>query len=326
MSGEIMKSQLAIPALALAFASGLAHADYELNLSSALSTQDPIVQAMQDAKQSIEQRTDGELTLNVFPNSQLGSDEDVVEQIRSGANIAILIDAGRLSEYQPELGILSAPYLVEDYTQYEAITQTDLYNQWVESLADNSGLRLMNYNWFQGAREMLTKEPVEKPEDLQGLRIRTINSPVCLKTIEAMGATPTPLPWSEVYSALQLGSIDGAEAQLTAADGQRLQEVINNVALTHHIQLMSGIVTSEQWYQSLPENLRSILDEELKKAGAEASQATVDALDATRKRMEEAGVTFTEVDTELFRQRVDSVYKELGYDKYREQLVSGTAD
>lgn len=321
-----MKAQLAIPALALAFASGLAHADYELNLSSALSTQDPIVQAMQDAKQSIEARTDGELTLNVFPNSQLGSDEDVVEQIRSGANIAILIDAGRLSEYQPELGILSAPYLVEDYTQYEAITQSDLYNQWVESLADSSGLRLMNYNWFQGAREMLTKEPVEKPEDLQGVRIRTINSPVWLKTIEAMGATPTPLPWSEVYSALQLGSIDGAEAQLTAADGQRLQEVINNVALTHHIQLMSGIVTSEQWYQSLPENLRTILDEELKKAGAKASQATVDALDATRQRMEEAGVTFTEVDTELFRQRVDSVYQELGYDKYREQLVSGSAD
>ncbi|MEA3252448.1 MAG: C4-dicarboxylate TRAP transporter substrate-binding protein [Pseudomonadota bacterium] len=321
-----MKAQLAIPAFALAFASGLAQADYELNLSSALSTQDPIVQAMQDAKQSIEARTDGELTLNVFPNSQLGSDEDVVEQIRSGANIAILIDAGRLSEYQPELGILSAPYLVEDYTQYEAITQSDLYNQWVESLADSSGLRLMNYNWFQGAREMLTKEPVEKPEDLQGLRIRTINSPVWLKTIEAMGATPTPLPWSEVYSALQLGSIDGAEAQLTAADGQRLQEVINNVALTHHIQLMSGIVTSEQWYQSLPENLRSILDEELKTAGAEASQATVAALDETRKRMEEAGVTFTEVDTELFRQRVDSVYTELGYDKYREQLVSGSAD
>ncbi|MDW5377112.1 C4-dicarboxylate TRAP transporter substrate-binding protein [Halomonas sp. HP20-15] len=321
-----MKARLAIPTLAVALASGLAHADYELNLSSALSTQDPIVQAMQDAKQSIEKRTDGELTLNVFPNSQLGSDEDVVEQIRSGANIAILIDAGRLSEYQPELGILSAPYLVEDYTQYDAITQSDLYNQWVESLADNSGLRLMNYNWFQGAREMLTKEPVEKPEDLQGVRIRTINSPVWLKTIEAMGATPTPLPWSEVYSALQLGSIDGAEAQLTAADGQRLQEVINNVALTHHIQLMSGIVTSDQWYQSLPENLRSILDEELKKAGAEASQATVAALDETRKHMEEDGVTFTEVDTELFRQRVDSVYKELGYDKYRDQLVNGTSD
>ncbi|GAB2780909.1 C4-dicarboxylate TRAP transporter substrate-binding protein [Halomonas shantousis] len=321
-----MKPRLLLSALALILASNSASAAYELNLSSALNTQDPIVQAMERAKQSIEERSDGELTLNIFPNSQLGSDEDVVEQIRSGANIAILIDAGRLSEYQPELGILSAPYLVDDHTQYDAITASDLYQQWVESLADNSGLRLLNYNWFQGAREMLTEEPVETPEDLQGMRVRTINSPVWLKTIEAMGATPTPLPWSEVYSALQLGSIDGAEAQLTAADGQRLQEVIDHVALTHHIQLMSGIVTSDRWYQSLPENLRTILDEELRKAGTEASQATEAALDETRRRMEEDGVTFTEVDIDLFRQRVDSVYKELGYDKYRDQLVSGSSE
>ncbi|MHB0776834.1 C4-dicarboxylate TRAP transporter substrate-binding protein [Halomonas sp. WWR20] len=316
-----MKTRLLLPAAALILASNPASAAYELNLSSALNAQDPIVQAMESAKQSIEERSDGELTLNIFPNSQLGSDEDVVEQIRSGANIAILIDAGRLSEYQPELGILSAPYLVEDHTQYDAITQSDLYKGWVEDLADGSGLRLLNYNWFQGAREMLTQAPVEKPEDLQGVRIRTINSPVWLKTVEAMGATPTPLPWSEVYSALQLGSIDGAEAQLTAADGQRLQEVIQHVALTHHIQLMSGIVTSDQWYQSLPDDLRTILDEELEKAGAEASQATEDALEATRKRMEQDGVTFTEVDIDLFRDRVDSVYKELGYDQYRDQLV-----
>ncbi|MCH4565312.1 C4-dicarboxylate TRAP transporter substrate-binding protein [Halomonas sp. EGI 63088] len=321
-----MKTTLILPAAAITLASSLAHADYELNLSTALSSQDPIVVAMENAKQEIEERSGGELRLNVFPNSQLGSDEDVVEQIRSGANIAILIDAGRLSEYQPELGILSAPYLVEDYTQYDAITGTDLYQGWVESLADSSGLRLMNYNWFQGSREMLTQTPVETPEDLQGVRVRTINSPVWLKTIEAMGATPTPLPWSEVYSALQLGSIDAAEAQLTAADGQRLQEVIDHVALTHHIHLMTGIAASEQWYQSLPEELRTILDEELKEAGAEASQATADALDAVREKMEQEGVTFTEVDTDVFRERVDVVYEELGYDEYRDQLVSAVGD
>lgn len=321
-----MKTRLLLPAAAFVLASNIAHANYELSLSSALNTQDPIVQAMEDAKSAIEERSEGELTINIFPNSQLGSDEDVVEQIRSGANIAILIDAGRLSEYQPELGILSAPYLVDDYTDYEAITDSNLYQTWVEELANNSGLRLLNYNWFQGAREMLTVEPVEKPEDLQGVRIRTINSPVWLKTIEDMGATPTPMPWSEVYSALQLGAIDGAEAQLTAADGQRLQEVIKHVALTHHIQLMSGIVTSDQWYQSLPNDLRTILDEELKKAGDRASKATVAALDDVRKRMEDAGVTFTEVDIELFRERVDSVYEELGYDEYREQLIPTSSD
>ncbi len=141
-----------------------------------------------------------------------------------------------------------------------------------------------------------------------------------------MGATPAPLPWSEVYSALQLGSIDAAEAQLTGADGQRLQEVIDHVALTHHIQLMTGIATSEQWFQSLPDELRTILDEELKEAGNEASQATVDAQDAVREKMEQEGVTFTEVDTSLFRERVDTVYEELGYDEYRDQLVSEIGD
>ncbi|PMR72503.1 C4-dicarboxylate TRAP transporter substrate-binding protein [Billgrantia endophytica] len=318
-----MKTSALVSAIALAVGANLAHAAYQLNLSSALSSQDPIVQAMESARQAIEQRSEGELIVNVFPNSQLGSDEDVVEQIRSGANIAILIDAGRLSEYQRELGILSAPYLVEDHSDYDRITSSDLYLGWVEGLAESSGLRLLNYNWFQGSRQMLTQKLIETPDDLRGVRVRTINSPVWVKTIEAMGATPTPLPWSEVYSALQLGSIDGAEAQLTAAEGQNLHEVTSHIALTGHIHLMTGIATSEQWYRSLPEELRTILDEELTKAGEEASQATVDAQDAVRERMEAEGVTFTEVDVEEFRERVSGVYEELGYDQYREELVAG---
>lgn len=318
-----MKAQILVPALALLLAGNAAQAAYQLNLSSALSSQDPIVQAMESASEAIAERSEGELTVRVFPNSQLGSDEDVVEQIRSGANIAILIDAGRLSEYQPELGILSAPYLVEDHTDYDRITSSELYQEWVAGLADNSGLRLLNYNWFQGSRHMLTKKLVETPDDLRGVRVRTINSPVWLRTIESMGATPTPLPWSEVYSALQLGAIDGAEAQLTAAEGQNLHEVITHIALTGHIHLMTGIATSEQWYQSLPEELRTILDEELQRAGEEASQATAAAQDAVRERMEAEGVTFTEVDVELFRERVGGVYDELGYGQYRDQLTAG---
>ncbi|MDR5860261.1 DctP family TRAP transporter solute-binding subunit [Halomonas eurihalina] len=321
-----MKTTLTLSIAALTLASNLAYANYELNLSTSLGSQDPIVKALEHAKQEIEERSEGELRINVFPSSQLGSDEDVVEQIRSGANIGILIDAGRLSEYQPELGILTAPYLVEDYTQYEAITGTDLYQGWVENLADNSGLRLLNYNWFQGTRQIMTQAPVETPEDLKGVRMRTINTPVWLKTIEAMGATPTSLPWSEVYSALQLGSIDAAEAQLTAADGQRLQEVVKYVGLTHHIQLMTGVATSDQWYQSLPDELRTILGEELKAAGDEASQATAEAEKAVREKMEQEGVTFTELDTEPFRERVDVVYKALGYDEYRDELVSAIDD
>ncbi|TGG93522.1 C4-dicarboxylate ABC transporter [Natronospirillum operosum] len=319
-----MKTKAMLSALALAMLGNFAHADqYYLNLSAAVTSQDPMVIAMEAAAERIAERTDGQMTVRVFPSSQLGSDEDVIEQIRSGANIGILVDAGRLSQYKSELGILSAPYLVDDYTQYEQITSSDLYLQWVEDLADDSGLRLLNYNWFQGSREMLTKEPVEGPDDLRGVRVRTINSPVWMSTIRDMGATPTPLPWTEVYSALQLGSIDGAEAQLTAAEGQNLHEVVNHIALTGHIQLLTGIATSEEWYQGLPSDFREIVYEELLAAGEEASQATVDALDAVRARMEDAGVTFRDVDIDVFRDRVSGVYEELGYDQYRDELTSG---
>lgn len=317
-----MKLTKLLPAIALLAVGNSAHAAYQLNISIALSPQDPIAQAIVDAQQAIEERSEGELTIQLFPNSQLGSDEDVVEQIRSGANIAVLIDAGRLSEYQPELGILSAPYLVEDYRDYHQITNSPLYLDWVESLADSSGLRLLNYNWFQGTRQMLTQKEINTPDDLRGVRVRTINSPVWVNTIEAMGATATPLPWSEVYSALQLGSIDGAEAQLTGAEGQNLHEVITHIALTNHIHLLTGMATSEQWYQSLPEELRIILDEELLKAGEVASQATADEQEGVRERMEAAGVTFNEVDLDVFRERVGSVYEALGYDQYREQLLT----
>lgn len=317
-----MNIRTLLPGLVLALLGTQAVADYQLNLSSALSAQDPIVVSMQAAKARIESRSNGELSIRIFPNSQLGSDEDVLEQIRSGANFAILVDAGRLSEYQPELGILSAPYLVEDPADYDMITSSELYQSWVDSLAANSGLRLLNYNWFQGSRQMLTEKPIHTPADLAGVRVRTINSPVWIKTIAAMGATPTPLPWTEVYSALQLGVIDGAEAQLTAANGQNLQEVISNIALTKHIHLMTGLATSETWYQSLPQNLRTIVDEELFRAGAEASQATIDAQASVRANMEAAGVTFNDVDTSVFREAVSGVYDELGYGEIRDQLLA----
>lgn len=317
-----MKTKILVSAVALALTGNVAHASYRLNLSSALNAQDPIVQAMQGAKQAIEERSDGELTINVYPNSQLGSDEDVIEQIRSGANIAVLVDAGRLAEYQPELGILSAPYLVEDQSEYRYITESDLYRGWVEDLAGNSGLRLLNFNWFQGAREMLTQNEVNRPEDLQGVRVRTINSPVWTRTVEAMGARAAPMPWSEVYSALQLGAIDGAETQLTGAASQRLQEVITHAALTNHIQLVTGLATSEQWYQSLPDDLRQILDEELLAAGERATEGTLAALDEARETMESAGVAFNKVDVELFRERVDGVYEALGYSELREKVAA----
>lgn len=312
----------ALAGIVALMAGGAAAQEYTLNLSTSQPLTDPLVIAMQGAEERIEERADGRVEVTIYPSSQLGEDNDVLEQIRGGAPIAVLVDAGRLAPFQPELGILSAPYLVDGYKDYAAITESPVYDEWVEELAQSSGLRLLNYNWFQGTRQMFTNKLVEAPEDLENVRVRTIDAPLWIASIEAMGATPAPMAWSEVYSALQLGAIDGAEAQLTGAYGIKLQEVTSNVALTNHVQLFTGLVTSESWWQSLPEDIRTIIDEELQAAGEEATRMTVERTSEVRSEMEDAGVAFNDVELEPFREATSGVYEATGLTEAREALES----
>ncbi|GLQ39682.1 C4-dicarboxylate ABC transporter [Rhizobium albus] len=306
---------------ALALVAGVVSAqEFSLNLSTSQTLQDPLVIAMQGAEQRIEERSEGRVDVTIYPSSQLGEDNDVLEQIRNGAPIAALVDAGRLAPLHAELGILAAPYLVDDYTQYAAITDSPVYGEWVEELAESSGIRLLNYNWFQGTRQMITKKEITAPADLSGVRVRTIDAPSWIATVESMGATAAPMAWSEVYSALQLGAIDGAEAQLTGAYGIKLHEVATNIALTNHIQLFTGLATSQAWWESLPEDIRTIIDEELKAAGDEATRMTVERLGEVQTEMEAAGVVFNEVDMAPFREATASVYEEVGLVEAREAL------
>ena len=295
-------------------------AEIKFALSTSQNATDPLAIAMEEAAVRIEERSNGEIDVTVYPSSQLGSDNDVLEQIRNGAAIAVLVDAGRLAPFKQELGILSAPYLVDDWTQYAAITASEPYLAWVEDLAATSGLRLLNYNWFQGTRQMFTKAPVSAAADLSGVRVRTIDAPGWLATVNAMGATAVPMAWSEVYSALQLGAIDGAEAQLTGAYGIKLHEVTGNLAFTNHVQLVTGLTTSEAWFSGLTPEQQAILTEELAQAGDDASAATVAKGEEVLAEMKAGGMTVNEVDPEEFRTLTAGVYAELGLEEARAAL------
>lgn len=311
---------LGLAAALLAGTATGALAQTQLALSSSQTAQDPLVIAMEAAATRIEERTGGAVDVTVYPSSQLGSDNDVLEQIRNGAAIAVLVDAGRLAPFKKELGILSAPFLVDDWTQYAAITASPVYGEWVEDLAESSGIRLLNYNWFQGTRQMFTKTPVTSPEDLAGVRVRTIDAPGWLATVNAMGATAVPMPWSEVYSALQLGAIDGAEAQLTGAYGIKIHEVTGNLAFTGHVQLVTGLATSEAFFQSLTPEQQAIVSEELATAGDEASAATVKRGEEVLAEMQAAGLVINEVDPAVFRDLTAGVYAQLGLEEARAAL------
>lgn len=287
--------------------------DYTLSVNTALATNDPLYAGLESFVEKVAERSDGRLEVRLFPNSQLGPDEDVLEQARAGAPVAVVVDGGRLAVFVDEFGILGAPYLAQGYDGIRKVVTSDIFEQWVEMLREASGHQVLSFNWWQGERHVVTKKAIVTPDDLAGQRLRTPGAPVWLETVAAMGAVPTPMPFAEVYSAIQQNVIDGTEVQLPALVGANLEEVITHVTMTGHINLITGLVTSAPWFDSLPEDLQIILREESLAAGDVASYGTADALAGIEADLVAAGVSVDYVDVEPFVEATKSVYDTLGY-------------
>lgn len=293
---------------------------FTLNINTALSTDDPMYIGLEALKAALEKRTGGKLQVKLFPGSQLGPDEAVLEQARAGASVAVLVDGGRLAPFVKEFGILGAPYLADNFDELRKVVTSPMFEGWVRKLRDASGHQVFAFNWFQGDRHLLTNKPVKMPDDLKGVRMRTPGAPVWLETVRAMGATPTPMPWAEVYSALQLKAIDAAEAQHPAVWGSRLYEVVKHITKTSHFQLITGLVGSRAWYDKLPADMQAALREEALKAGDDASRATIASLAKYETQMKEKGVAMTEIDVAPFKTATQVVYDKLGYADLRKEV------
>jgi tripartite ATP-independent transporter DctP family solute receptor len=296
-------------------------AKYTLSVTTPLATNDPMWTGLETFRDAVAKRSNGEIEVKLFPNSQLGPDEDVLEQARAGAPVGVLVEGGRLSPFVKEFGILSAPYLIPGgYENVRKVVTSPLVEEWSVKLAKASGHQVLSYNWWQGVRELWTQNPVRTPADLKGIRVRTVGAPIWLETVRAMGGTPTPMPWTEVYSALEQKVIDAAEAQLPAGYSSKLQEVTKYLTMTHHIHLNSGVVVSAQWFNSLPPELQKVLREESLKAGDVASYGTRDRLDELTKNLAAAGMKVDEIDLTPFQKATEVVYDKLGYRELRDKV------
>jgi tripartite ATP-independent transporter DctP family solute receptor len=314
-------SAMLLTAVSPAFA-----ADYTLSVNTALATSDPLYKGLESFRDNIATASDGRLEVKLFPNSQLGPDEDVLEQARAGAPVAVVVDGGRLAVFVNEFGVLGAPYLASGYEGIRKIVTSPMFEEWVQKLHDESGHQVLSFNWWQGERELWTKVPVNTPADLAGVRMRTPGAPVWLETVSAMGATPTPMAYAEVYSALQQNVIDAVEAQLPAGYGSKLYEVTDHLTKTGHISLITGLVTSASWFDTLPEDLQAILRDEALKAGDVASNGTQDSLAQIEADLVAAGMTVNTPDLTPFREATAGVYDTLGYGELRDQLQAIAAE
>ncbi len=307
--------------LAAAIAFGLVlpvQAETTLRIGTVLAPNDPMGQGLEKFKKDVEEATGGEVVVEVFHNSQLGDTTEMLDQARAGANVGTVTDVARLSSFVPSLAIMSAPFLFDTYEEADKFALSKEYLGWGDELKEKAGIVMLASNWYQGARHALTQMPISGPEDLKGVKMRTIGAPVWIETIRAMGAEPTPMPWGEVYSALQLGTLDAAEAQPTAIWGAKLYEVIKNVTLTGHIQLVTALVVgADTWDQISPENQKIVRDLAVED-GRYASGLTIELGEEAMKKVADSGVTVSEVDLAPFKKAVAPVYEQLDLQKEAE--------
>lgn len=295
---------------------------YTLKMSTQLNETHPMVDGFKELGKRVAEKTNNKLVIDVFTSAQLGSDEDVIEQAIQGVNVAVLTDGGRMANYVKEIGIIGAPYFADSYDEVLKVTESDVFKEWVRKLADENDIRVLSFNWYDGPRHFLTNKPVKKPEDLNGVRIRTPGAPVWSESVKAMGATPVAMPWTEVYPAVQQKAIDGAEGQHTASYTARLYEVLKYIDKTSHFQLINGIIVGEKWFKTIPEEYQKILVEETKAVAAENARLIEKLADEYEKKMVEAGMEVVEVDIEAFKKAAEKAYEVLGFKELKQEIYA----
>ena len=212
---------------------------------------EPTDLAANEWKRLIEEKSNGSMTVELFPSSQLGSKTDLVDQMQMGEGIIHIGDASFWADYgAPEMSIASAPYIYDNWDQYFKLLETDWWQSQVDLLAEN-GLRIVTSNWEYGTRELMTTKPVRTLDDLSGMIIRTPNNVMQMKTWEEMGAAPTAMALGDVYTATQQGTVEGMENPLATLYGQAYYEVAKYITLTKHVLMPTQWICNEDFFQSL---------------------------------------------------------------------------
>ena len=318
-----MKKMLSlILALAMVMSLGafaLADDTYELRLSTTQTDTSMIYAGLQAAADRIAEETNGAVQVTVYPSGQLGVEEDLIDQAMLGMGIAVLTDAGRLSNFVNDIGILNMAYIVDDYDQGMAIVATDTFKGWDAALSA-TGIKTLCYNYYDGARSFMGNERWETPEDLNGVVIRTPGADPYVQSITALGATPYNTAWGEVYNGIQTKAIDGCEVQYTSAVSSNIFEVCKYVSKTEHINLFNMVICGQAWFDKLPAEYQEIVVTAFQECAYENAQAIIAAQADLEKTLVDNGMEIIEVDKDVFKAAAEKAYENLGWTDLRAQL------
>lgn len=258
----------------------------------------------------VKAKSNGRMVVEIYHSASLGSDEQMVEQLRSGVSQFAAPGSGTVAPLEPKLSVLDMPFLFKDYEQAWKILDSPLGQELVVSLPEK-GLRVLGY-WENGFRNITNSTlPINSPDDLKGLKMRVPNWEVSIATFKALGAKVTPLAWPEVYMALQSGEVDGQENPYANTAGGKFYEVQKYLSVTQHQYSPLTILVSEKLWKTLSTKDQRIIQDAVNEAGTYQRHLVKDSEEQLLADLKAKGMKVnTPPDMKPFRDRVASVYEE----------------
>ncbi|EGU31427.1 DctP protein [Vibrio ichthyoenteri ATCC 700023] len=304
LHSKIKKVSAAI-GLAMAFSFG-ANAATEVMIAYGNQPGEPIDQAMHYWAEQVKEKSDGEIVFRLFPSSQLGSETEVMEQAKFGANIITISSYGYLMDTVPDLGVINAPYLSQSFEKKSKLLHTEWFDGLNAQLSEK-GLNIIVPDVVYGTRHLLSKGEVETPADLDGVKVRVQHSRLFVATVKAMGGVPTPMSLADVYPGLSQGVIEGVENPAVVLHGGKFHEVVKHLNLTAHTKHLSPFVAGTMFWNGLSaEEQKIILDTSRDMVDYGANLIAESEL-AAIEQLKAEGVTVNEVNIQSFEEAARKV-------------------
>jgi TRAP-type transport system periplasmic protein len=293
---------------------------YRFKLSHHLQLNMIVEQMSQKFAAEVGKRTNGEVEIKVFGAGQIGGLKDNAEGVRLGTLDFSCVDCAQIGLFHARAGIVSLPFLFRDYAHYKKVVQGPVGTQLANEIRDKASIRILSY-WPAGFRIIASRnKPIKSAADMRGLKIRIPEVPIYVETMKALGANATPMPWGEVYTAMQTGVVDAIEVPSDTIYTGKMYEVAKHLSRTYHIFVDCNLVVSEKVYASLPPDIQKTIAAVAREVFWDYGAVESERLDkAGWDSLVKAGMQGVEPDRDSFRASVKPVW-----DKFTAQTA--TAD
>ncbi|MYL49304.1 DctP family TRAP transporter solute-binding subunit [Halobacillus litoralis] len=295
---------------------------YTLQAGHSLPEDHPYHLGFLEMAENVEERTDGRVKIEVFPNSEIGAERELTEGMTLGTVDLVVSSTAPVTNFVPELAVLDAPFIFKNRDEAVNVLEGEVGDTLFSKMKEEG---IIGLSWGENGYRHVTNSvrPIEKPADLEGLKIRTQENEIHLAAFEELGAQPTPMAWTEALTALQQGVVDAQENPAIVADQFKLYEANQeHMTLTGHVYSVAIYMMSQQTYDELPEDLRDIVMEEGQKVGAMEREMIVEMEKESLQTLKDEGMQIIEeVDTQPFQEAVKPVYDQIEYQDLLNQIL-----